>query len=102
MTLPLELGGIQDQYVRRAFEQIAFRFPLTEVDVPNLTAAFTSYKRISRGATQITTPAAGTYLLSVTNVGAVNVVVNTANASVNAHTQYLDTALYTANTRTTK
>jgi hypothetical protein len=28
MTLPLELGGIHDPYVRRAFEQIAQQFPI--------------------------------------------------------------------------
>jgi hypothetical protein len=35
MTLPLELGGIQDPYIRRAFELISFQFPVIP---PGMTA----------------------------------------------------------------
>lgn len=35
MTLPLELGGIQDPDVRRAFETVSLRFPLHAQDFAN-------------------------------------------------------------------
>lgn len=37
MTLPLELGAIQDPYIRRAFEQIAQQVPWTGANVTGLT-----------------------------------------------------------------
>lgn len=36
MTLPLELGGVQDPDVRRAFEEISKHFPLQPQDFANV------------------------------------------------------------------
>jgi hypothetical protein len=74
---------------------------LDEVNVPNLAAAFTTYKRLQRAYTQITQPAAGTYLLQAGGTMAANQVPG-VGASVGLHVIYLDPTAYNANARTTK
>lgn len=77
---------------------------LDETNVPNLTAAFTTYKRIVRGGAQVTN-STGVLLLNLGGViatGLNNVGVNTANATTTDFLTYLDPALYNANSRTTK
>jgi hypothetical protein len=74
---------------------------LDEVNVPNLTAAFTTYKHLARGVAQITSAAvAGLYALPLTTLAGVNV---SAGAISPLHALlYLDPTRFNANTRTTK
>lgn len=41
MTLPLELGAIQDGFIRRAFENLAQRFPIAALDLATATKPVT-------------------------------------------------------------
>jgi hypothetical protein len=73
---------------------------LDEVNVPNLSAAFTKYTRLLRASGSIGPVAANTYALwpGTLTVGSQL----TIGASVAATVFYLDPALYNANARTTK
>lgn len=74
---------------------------LDETNVPNLTAAFTTYKPYLRGSAVIAA-AAGTYLLQVSHSVNSNVVAGAATALVTQHLIWLDPTDHNANTRTTK
>jgi hypothetical protein len=77
---------------------------LDETNVPNLTAAFTTYKRLARATAALSNPG-GTLLMSLGNVssaGAVNVAAGNASASPGDFAIHLDPAIYNANARTTK
>jgi hypothetical protein len=75
---------------------------LDEVNVPNLTAAFTAYRPPQKFVGQITTGGVGTTFLLSTAGSIQNVVPNTASADPSPTFFYLDPADFTANARTTK
>jgi len=78
---------------------------LDETNVPNLSAAFTTYKEIARGGAQTTNTVTNVVTLLAGGVVATNVsnpIVNSGNASPADVALYLDPTAFTANTRTTK
>lgn len=77
---------------------------LDETNVPNLAAAFTTWKEIARGfAGQTSASGAGVWALPLgAPPAATDIAFNTANTAVWAVQLYLDPADYLANTRTTK
>jgi hypothetical protein len=70
---------------------------LDETNVPNLAAAFTSYKLLWSGAADVSA-GAGSYMLGSSAPSNVS----SAVAGAARHVFYLDPAIFTANTRTTK
>jgi len=77
---------------------------MDETNVPNLSAAFTTYKRLERGAAQATN-STGVLVLNLTGViatGLNNVGVNTVNATTSDYLAELDPTDYNANSRVTK
>lgn len=74
---------------------------LDETNVPNLSAAFTSYERIARASGSIS-GAAATYAMQQGAYTVANVIVGTAGAHVSDNLLYLDPAIYAANSRVTK
>ncbi len=74
---------------------------LDETNVPNLAAAFTTYKRLHRAVAVLAGPTAAVNLMTLTTAGT-NVVVNTAAAATAAYLIELDPTDFNANTRTTK
>src|SRR4051812_49012042 len=74
---------------------------LDETNVPNLAAAYTTYKRIA--AARTTTPAStNTFLLQTGFNATGSVAAGQAAATVANHAIYLDPAIYGANSRLTK
>jgi hypothetical protein len=100
MTLPLELGGIQDSYVRRAFENIAQLFPLGIANVATTTSAtlLGSYGTIHDVSTWV---GAGTVVGTYYDTKAGLVGVGTAIASAH-RTIYLDPADFAVSPLTAK
>lgn len=75
---------------------------LDEVNVPNVSAAFTTYKALPRAVALITSAAgAGTYLLSFAGAPT-NITANTTGADPSLMIAYLDPTDFNANARTTK
>lgn len=63
MTLPLELGGIQDPDVRRALENVAQQFPIHAPNLANevlLLASTGTARKVAFGTTAFTFTAANT------------------------------------------
>lgn len=77
---------------------------LDEVNVPNLTAAFTTYKEIARAyAGQTVSSANGVWAMTAAgNIGGTDIAFNTANSAPWFCMLYLDPTDYNANTRNTK
>jgi hypothetical protein len=73
---------------------------LDETNVPNLTAAFTSYKVVERGGANLASPA-GSYVLGTAASGPMNSVSPATAGSASASFTF-DPALYVANSRQTK
>lgn len=99
MTIALELGGIQDPYVRRAFELIAQQFP----DPPNLAAAFTSWKNTGfMASTGFAGQGAATFIIpgGSSPTGASILLPSVNGTSI--YTFDMDPADWTANARSTK
>ena len=74
---------------------------LDEINVPNLSAAFTTYKRIQRGVAQISSAAtANSYGLWLGSIDAANRL--TIGMSAGGGVFYLNPSFYNANSRVTK
>jgi hypothetical protein len=106
VVLPVTLTAGQNENVNDLNANLnalvaAINGGLDETNVPNLAAAFTTYKLLQRGSAEITpAAAANTYVLFVGSQFAVNTLL--VGASVINTQLYLDPADYAANARTTK
>jgi hypothetical protein len=75
---------------------------LDEVNVPNLSAAFTTYKTIHEGRINLVNAVAATYVASTGSITANNALLASGNALVWDTLIHLDPVRYNANVRTTK
>lgn len=101
MTLPLELGAITDSNVRRAFEQLAQRFPLHAADFANdvlLLAVTGTARKIAIGTGTVTFTAAVFSAASTITHGLGTTPTVVLGTSIGNSVIVIDTNTYTSTT----